>query len=56
MKCLQQVEKGNGVENVLGALMKKIAESAGFARIRESLEEKERKRSAVLKKDVGFYV
>lgn len=56
MKSLHQVEKGNDVENVLGAPMKMIVESAGSVRTRESLEEKERKRNAVLRKDVGFYV
>ena len=56
MKRLQQVEKGNGVENVPGAPMKMIAESASSVRTREILEEKERKRNAVLRKYVGLYM
>ena len=55
MKCLQQVEKGNGVENVPDALMKMTVESVCSAKTRQSLEEKERKRNAASGKDVGFH-
>ena len=54
MKCLQQVEKGNDVENVQDAHMKKTAESVCSVKTRLSLGERERKRNAVSGKDVGF--
>ena len=56
MKCLQQVEKGNDVENVQDAHMKKTAESVCSVKTRLSLGERERKRNAVSGKDVGFIV